>query len=82
MLVMCAASWRSTAYMVEAVRGVVEPVRIATWCKPQARTKARTTGWAWASVNVIAFKKGDADIRVDQLLNLLHEAQAGAATVA
>lgn len=60
MLVMCAASWRSTAYMVEAVRGVVEPVRIATWCKPVARTKVKTTGWAWASVNVIAFKKGKA----------------------
>lgn len=60
MLVMCAASWRSTSYMVEAVRGVVEPVRIATWCKPQARTKVQTTGWAWASVNVIAFKKGRA----------------------
>lgn len=61
MLVMCAASWRSTAYMVEAVRGVVEPVRIGTWCKPAARTKARTTGWLWASVNVIAFRKGKAD---------------------
>jgi len=60
MLVMCAASWRSTAYMVESVRGIVEPVRIATWCKPVARTKARTTGWQWASVNVIAFKKGKA----------------------
>jgi DNA modification methylase len=60
MLVMCAASWRSTAYMVESVRGVVEPVRIATWCKPIARTKVQTTGWAWASVNVIAFKKGKA----------------------
>jgi DNA modification methylase len=60
MLVMCAASWRSTSYMVESVRGLVEPVRIATWCKPQARTKVKTTGWAWASVNVIAFKKGRA----------------------
>lgn len=60
MLVMCAASWRSTAYMVEAVRGVVEPVRIGTWCKPAARTKVQTTGWAWASVNVIAFRKGRA----------------------
>ena len=58
MVVMCAASWRSTAYMVEAVRGIVEPVRIATWCKPAARTKVRTKGWAWASVNVIAFRKG------------------------
>lgn len=60
MLVMCAKSWRSTAYMVEAVRGVVEPVRMATWCKPASRTKVRTTGWEWASVNVIAFRKGKA----------------------
>lgn len=60
MLIMCAASWRSTSYMVEAVRGVVEPVRIGTWCKPVARTKVQTAGWAWASVNVIAFKKGRA----------------------
>lgn len=60
MLVMCAASYRSQAYMVEAVRGLVEPVRVATWCKPEARTKVRTTGWAWASVSVIAFKKGKA----------------------
>ena len=58
MLVMAAASWRSTYYMVEAVRGVVTPVRIATWCKPKARTKVQTIGWAWASVNVIAFRKG------------------------
>lgn len=60
MLVMCASSWRSTAYMVEAMRGVVDPVRIATWCKPVARTKVETVGWHWASVNVIAFKKGKA----------------------
>lgn len=60
MLVMCASSWRSTSYMVEAVRSVVEPVRIATWCKPAARTKVDTTGWKWASVNVIAFRKGKA----------------------
>lgn len=60
MLVMCASSWRSTAYMVEAVRGLVEPVRIATWCKPSARTKVDTTGWKWASVNVVAFRKGKA----------------------
>jgi DNA modification methylase len=45
MLVMCASSWRSTSYMVEAVRGVVEPVRIAHWNKPAARTKASTGGW-------------------------------------
>lgn len=61
MLVMCAASWRSTSYMVEAVRGVVDPVRIGTWCKPVARTKVATSGWLWASVNVIAFRKGKAE---------------------
>lgn len=61
MLVMCASSWRSTAYMVEAVRGVVDPVRVATWCKPGARTKVATTGWKWASVNIIAFRKGKAE---------------------
>lgn len=61
MLVMCAASWRSTSYMVEAVRGVVDPVRIGTWCKPAARTKVATSGWLWASVNVVAFRKGRAE---------------------
>lgn len=61
MLVMCAASYRSQAFMVESVRGLVEPVRVATWCKPTARTKVRTPGWAWASVSVIAFRKGKAD---------------------
>jgi DNA modification methylase len=61
MLVMCASSWRSTAYMVEAVRGVLDPIRIGTWCKPVARTKTRTTGWQWASVNVVAFRKGKAE---------------------
>jgi DNA modification methylase len=60
MLVMCASSWRSQSYMVEAVRGIVEPVRVATWTKPAARTKTRTSGWAWASVKVIAFRKGKA----------------------
>lgn len=60
MLVMCAASWRSQAYMVEAVRKVVEPVRVATWTKPCARTKVQTTGWQWASVKVILFRKGKA----------------------
>jgi DNA modification methylase len=60
MLIMCASSWRSTAYMVESVRGILDPVRIATWCKPAARTKVETTGWKWASVNVIACRKGKA----------------------
>lgn len=44
--------------MVESVRGLVEPVRIATWCKPSAKTKTRTPGWKWASVNVVAMRKG------------------------
>lgn len=60
MLVMCASSWRSTSYMVESVRGIVDPVRVATWCKPAAKTKVATTGWKWASVNVVAFRKGKA----------------------
>jgi DNA modification methylase len=58
MVVFCASSWRSTAYMVEAVRGILDPVRIGTWCKPIAKSKARTPGWQWASVNVIAMRKG------------------------
>ncbi len=56
-IVFAASSWRSTYYMVEAVRGILEPVRIGTWAKPAARTKVRTPGWAWASVNVIAFRR-------------------------
>jgi DNA modification methylase len=58
MLVFCASSWRSTAYMVEAVRGVLEPVRIGTWVKPVAKSKTKTPGWSWASVNVVAMRKG------------------------
>lgn len=58
LLVFCAASWRSTSYMAESVRGILEPVRVGTWCKPKARTKARTPGWQWASVNVLACRKG------------------------
>lgn len=61
MLVMCASSWRSTNYTVDAVRGVVRPVRIGRWNKPKARTKAQTTGWKWASVNVVAFCKGTSE---------------------
>lgn len=61
MLVFCASSWRSQAYMVEAVRGIVTPVRVASWCKPKARTKTRTPGWAWSTVKVIAFRKGTSE---------------------
>lgn len=58
MLVFCASSWRSQSYMVESVRGILEPVRVATWCKPTSSTKVRTPGWNWASVSVIAMRKG------------------------
>ncbi|MEK9752551.1 MAG: hypothetical protein VW338_04980 [Rhodospirillaceae bacterium] len=57
-VIFCAASWRSTNYMVEAMRGVLQPVRIATWVKPSTTCKARTTGWGYSSVNVIAFRRG------------------------
>lgn len=63
MLIMCASSWRSINYMAEAVRGLVEPVRVATWTKPASRSKVTTPGWAWASVSVIAFRKGKAETR-------------------
>lgn len=56
-IVFAASSWRSTYYVVESVRGVLEPIRIGTWLKPVTRTKVRTPGWAWASVNVIAFRR-------------------------
>lgn len=70
MLIMCAASWRSTTYMIESVRGLVEPVRIATWCKPSSRTKVSTGGWSWASINVIALRKGrDAGVQPSSVLD-------------
>jgi hypothetical protein len=47
--------------MVEAVRGIVEPVRVGHWNKPTARTKVKTVGWQWASVHAIAFRKGKAE---------------------
>lgn len=59
-VVFAAASWRSMAYMVESVRGVLDPVRVGTWTKPTARTKVGASGWRWASVSVIAFRKGKA----------------------
>ena len=56
-VIFAAASWRSTYYMIESTRGILEPVRIGTWAKPAARTKVRTPGWAWASVNVIVLRR-------------------------
>lgn len=60
-VVFAASSWRSTAYMIESVRGILEPVRFGTWCKPASRTKVRTTGWTWTSVNVIVMRRGGKD---------------------
>jgi len=60
MVIMCASSWRSMQYMAESVRGIVEPVRVGTWCKPASRSKVSTPGWAWASVSAIACRKGKA----------------------
>lgn len=57
-VVFAASSWRSTSYMIEATRGLLEPVRFGTWVKPVARTKVKTPGWAWASVTVIVLRKG------------------------
>lgn len=58
MIVFAASSKRSVAYMEEAVRGIVQPVRYATWVKPQSKSKVKTPGWAWATVTVIAMRKG------------------------
>lgn len=55
-VIFSASSWRSLSFIVEAMRGVMSPVRIATWAKPQARTKVRTPGWSWNSVDVILFR--------------------------
>lgn len=60
-VVFCASSWRSTYYMIEAVRGVLEPVRIGTWAKPVTQTKVRTPGWAWATVNVVVMRRPGGD---------------------
>jgi len=74
MIVFCASSWRSTAYMVEAVRGILEPVRIGTWCKPVAKTKTRTPGWQWATVNAVAMRKGKGEgIPADMLDHITAE---------
>ena len=69
MLVMCASSWRSQAYMVESVRGILEPIRTLTWCKPVARTRAKTSGPAFASVQVLVFKKGKSDTEACEQLD-------------
>jgi len=62
MIIMCASSWRSMSYMVESVRGIVDPVRTGRWVKPNSKTKVSTGGWAWASAEVIAFRKGKSQL--------------------
>ena len=44
--------------MVESVRGILDPVRIATWVKPGATSKTRTPGWRWSTVNIVALRRG------------------------
>lgn len=56
-VVFSASSWRSTYYMIEAVRGILEPVRMGTWVKPVSKSKVKTPGWAWASVNVMVMRR-------------------------
>jgi tRNA G10 N-methylase Trm11 len=58
MLVMCASSWRSTSYMVEAVRGVVDPIRVAHWKQAGGAHQGQHERLRWASVHVIAFRRG------------------------
>lgn len=56
-VIFAASSWRSTFYMIEATRGLLDPIRIGTWAKPVSKTRVRTPGWSWASVNVIVLKR-------------------------
>lgn len=60
-VVFSASSWRSTLFMVEATRGILDPVRMGTWAKPEAKTKVRTPGWAWATVNVLVLRRRGGD---------------------
>ena len=60
LVVLSASSWRSLTYAAEAIRGELQPVRVGTWCKPVARTKARTPGWAWQTVLALACRRGSA----------------------
>jgi hypothetical protein len=60
MVVFCASSWRSQSFAAESVRGILTPVRTATWCKPTCRTKTRTVGFTWQTVAVMVFRRGKA----------------------
>lgn len=58
MIVFCASSWRSVNYTVEAVRGVLDPIRLGAWVKPKPRSRVVIPGWKWGQVTVVAFRKG------------------------
>ena len=74
MVVMAASSWRSIHFTVDSVRNILVPIRIATWTKPVSRTKTRTVGWSWASVSVIAFRRGKSrNIAPSDLLDHISE---------
>lgn len=67
MIVYSASSWRSISYIVESVRPILSPVRIASWIKPKSKTKVRTVGWNWSTVAIIAMRKGPKNrTRLDQ----------------
>lgn len=59
MIVFCASSWRSVNYTIEAVRGIMDPVRFGTWVKPNPRSRVIIPGWKWSTVNVVAMRKGN-----------------------
>lgn len=59
MVIFAASSWRSISFMVESVRGIINPIRLGMWNKPNAKTKVRNSGWDWQSVAVIVLRKGD-----------------------
>jgi DNA modification methylase len=60
-VVFAASSWRSVYYMVEATRGILDPVRVGAWHKPEIRTKVRTAGWGWATVSVLVLRRPGGD---------------------
>lgn len=57
--------------MVESVRGIVQPIRIGTWCKAGSKTKVRSGGWRFATAKVIVFKKGNPIVRTSDVLDYI-----------
>jgi len=74
MVVYSASSWRSVTYMVDALRGVVEPVRVGSWCKPQVKTRVSPGGWAYSTVIATVFRKGRARSETSQIPDHITEA--------